>query len=73
MNHFSAGRWVRWLIIDHLMLIVLVLMLATVFGIPLVKSIVEHDQRNAPLLRSTVQRPTPAEQAIAPHPDSRDR
>ncbi|MGV4796688.1 hypothetical protein [Rhizobium sp. F40D2] len=53
MNHFSAGRWVRWLIIDHLLLIVLVLMLAAVFSIPLVRSIMQPDQRDAPLLRST--------------------
>ncbi|MBX4898504.1 hypothetical protein HJA80_23675 [Rhizobium bangladeshense] len=55
MNHFPVGRWLRWLIIDHLLLIVLILMLATVFSVPLIKSVIQHDQRNAPLLRSTPQ------------------
>ncbi|TLX08845.1 hypothetical protein [Rhizobium sp. MHM7A] len=36
MNHFPVGRWLRWLIIDHLLLIVLILMLATVFSVPLI-------------------------------------
>ncbi|NRP89863.1 hypothetical protein [Rhizobium lusitanum] len=55
MIHFSAGRWVRWFLIDHLLLIVVILMLATIFSIPLIKSMIEHDQRSAPLLRSTTQ------------------
>ncbi|MBX5049874.1 hypothetical protein [Rhizobium lentis] len=55
MNHFSAGRWLRWLIIDHLLLIVLILMVAAVFSIPAIKAMIEHDQGNAPLMGSTPQ------------------
>lgn len=55
MNHFSAGRWLRWLIVDHLLLIVVILMLAAIFSILLVKPMIDHNQQNAPLLRSTPQ------------------
>ncbi|MGO6709897.1 hypothetical protein [Rhizobium leguminosarum] len=47
------GRWLRWLVVDHLLLIVLILMTVTLFSIPLYKSINDMDQGNAPLERST--------------------
>ncbi|MBX4958186.1 hypothetical protein [Rhizobium lentis] len=70
MNHFSAGRWLRWLIIDHLLLIVLILMVAAVFSIPAIKAMIEHDQGNAPLMGSTPQQSVLAE---TPHSTSSER
>ncbi|EJC63599.1 hypothetical protein Rleg5DRAFT_0286 [Rhizobium leguminosarum bv. viciae WSM1455] len=47
-----GGRWLRWLVVDHLLLIVLILMIVTLFSIPLYKSINDMHQGNAPLERS---------------------
>jgi len=53
MNHsHHGGRWLCWLIVDHLLLILLILMLATIFSIPLFKSMMETNQQNEPLEQS---------------------
>ncbi|WSH65165.1 hypothetical protein U8Q05_01035 [Rhizobium ruizarguesonis] len=51
-----GGRWLRWLVVDHLLLIVLILMVVTLFTIPIYKSINDAEQRNTPLQRSTIER-----------------
>lgn len=33
MHHSDGTRWLRWLVLDHLLLIVLILMVATVFSV----------------------------------------
>jgi hypothetical protein len=53
MNHsHHGGRWLRWLIVDHLLLILLILMLATIFSIPLFISMMEANQQNESLEQS---------------------
>lgn len=53
--HFRyGGRRLRWLVVDHLLLIALILMIATLFCIPLFKSMNDANQRNAPPQRSTM-------------------
>lgn len=50
----QTGRWLRWLIIDHLVLIVLFLMIATVFSILLLKPLIRGGQ-DLPLQRSALE------------------
>ncbi|MBW9052313.1 hypothetical protein [Rhizobium mesosinicum] len=52
-NSEQAGRWLRWLIVDHLVLIVVLLMIATVFSILLLKPMI-RGQPDLPLQRSTI-------------------
>jgi len=49
----QTGRWLRWLIIDHLVLIVLFLMIATVFSILMLKPLI-RGQQDLPLQRSVI-------------------
>ncbi|WP_454856794.1 hypothetical protein [Rhizobium binxianense] len=53
MTHSSDGiRWLRWLVLDHLLLIVLILMVATLFSILFLRSSNDVDRRDYELQRS---------------------
>ncbi|WFU13248.1 hypothetical protein QA646_30105 (plasmid) [Rhizobium sp. CB3090] len=45
-------RWLRWLVLDHLLLIVVVLMIAAVFSVLFLRSKSELDHQNYELQRS---------------------
>jgi hypothetical protein len=52
MQSHDGRRWLRWLVLDHLLLILLLVMVATVFGILLIGPVDHSGQRDYPLQRS---------------------